>query len=474
MADWNRDTVFAPATLPGTGAISILRVSGQDCFQIVDSIVQLKRGTISGASGYSLHFGMVYKPDSSLLDEVLVSVFRAPNSYTGEDSVELSCHASKYILSELMALLSAAGARMAEPGEFTRRSFLNGKMDLAQAEAVADVISSTTSASHRVAMNQMRGGYSQELAEIRSELLEMASLLELELDFSEEDVEFVDRSRLEDLLSRASARVSQLAGSFYAGNAIKNGIPVAIVGPPNAGKSTLLNALLGDDRAIVSDIPGTTRDTIEECFQLDGVMYRFIDTAGIHETEQTIERIGIERTMKAISAADVVVLVLDSSSPAELLAEQLSFVLSRLDPAHQSVVIVVNKVDLMGEIGVNKIVTMINNYVLTLDFKHIVVESSLTELKGLDEIKKAISSVSPQLSDAVDSTLVTNFRHFEALTQTAASLSRVRLGLHHGAPTDLLAEDLRSAISSLSSITGHSITPDEILGNIFSKFCIGK
>ncbi|MBR4741191.1 MAG: tRNA uridine-5-carboxymethylaminomethyl(34) synthesis GTPase MnmE, partial [Bacteroidales bacterium] len=286
MTNLYQDTIVAPATTPGTGAISIIRLSGNNAFSIADAVVKLNSGTISTAKGYTIHYGKVYsvipsEVEGSLLDEVLVSVFRAPHSYTGEDSVEISTHASAYIVQELIALLLKAGARFAQPGEFTRRAFLNGKMDLAQAEAVADVISSSTAASHRVAMNQLKGGFSQELARLRSELLEMASLLELELDFSEEDVEFANREQLVNLLLSAKEHIDHLADSFHLGNMIKTGVPVVIVGPANAGKSTLLNALVGEERAIVTDIPGTTRDTLEETINLDGILFRFIDTAGI-------------------------------------------------------------------------------------------------------------------------------------------------------------------------------------------------
>ena len=323
-------------------------------------------------------------------------------------------------------------------------------------------------------MNQLRGGYSRELTDLRSELLEMTSLLELELDFSEEDVEFADRSRLSALLDRTLTHVRKLADSFHAGNAVKNGIPVAIVGPPNAGKSTLLNALLGDDRAIISDIPGTTRDTIEETLQLDGVLFRFIDTAGIRESDETIERMGIERSISSIEAADIVICVLDITADEQVVFDALKTVCSHLDFDRQQLIVVANKADLMAKNGINKNVTAINNIVSSIDSQSITIQSSLIRQNGLESIQNAVIKASSTLLPAENSTLVTNHRHYEALLDTASSLSRVRSGLASGSPTDLLAEDLRSAITSLSRITGHTITPDEVLGNIFRNFCIGK
>ncbi|MBP5740148.1 MAG: tRNA uridine-5-carboxymethylaminomethyl(34) synthesis GTPase MnmE, partial [Bacteroidales bacterium] len=289
------DTIVAPATIPGTGAISIIRVSGPDALALSDKVVHLRNGSIASSKGYTIHYGDVTLEDGSRLDDVLVSVFRNPHSYTGEDSVEISCHASRYIVEQLLSLLCRAGARMAGPGEFTQRAFVNGKMDLAQAEAVADVIAAQSAAAHKVAYSQMRGHFSKELEQMSDELVDMTSLLELELDFSEEEVEFADRSKLNSLLEGLLAHVSRLIDSFRLGNAIKNGVPVAIVGAANSGKSTLLNALLGEDRAIVSDIAGTTRDSIEETLNIDGILFRFIDTAGIRETGETIEKIGIDR-----------------------------------------------------------------------------------------------------------------------------------------------------------------------------------
>ena len=465
MLDYTH-TICAPATSVGTGAISVVRLSGPDTMAVVDRVVRFRSGTAAQAPGYSLKFGTVEG-----LDEVLVSLFRAPHSYTGEDAAEISCHASPYIVSALLDRLAEAGCRLAEPGEFTRRAFLNGKMDLAQAEAVADVISSSSEAQHRVAMNQLRGGYSAELRALRKQLLELTALLELELDFSEEDVEFADRSRLRALLDTACSHCRQLADSFRLGNAIRNGVPVAIVGAPNSGKSTLLNALLRDDRAIVSDVPGTTRDTVEETCVIDGVLFRFIDTAGIRASEDEVERLGIERTFRKISEAEIVLGVVDISTSEEQVTQDLKTIAERIDFKQQILLILANKSD---KTGVNKIVTTLNFFVsstkIELD-KTSVIEISAKTGKGLENLRSAL--VSRANVAAASGTLVTNARHAAALREAAASLSAVSDGLDTGRPSDLLAEDLRAALASLGSITGE-ITTDEVLGEIFSRFCIGK
>ena len=465
MLDYTH-TICAPATSVGTGAISVVRLSGPDTMAVVDRVVRFRSGTAAQAPGYSLKFGTVEG-----LDEVLVSLFRAPHSYTGEDAAEISCHASPYIVSTLLDRLAEAGCRLAEPGEFTRRAFLNGKMDLAQAEAVADVISSSSEAQHRVAMNQLRGGYSAELRALRKQLLELTALLELELDFSEEDVEFADRSRLRALLDTACSHCRQLADSFRLGNAIRNGVPVAIVGAPNSGKSTLLNALLRDDRAIVSDVPGTTRDTVEETCVIDGVLFRFIDTAGIRASEDEVERLGIERTFRKISEAEIVLGVIDISTSEEQVTQDLKTIAERIDFKQQKLLILANKTD---KIGVNKIVTTLNFFVsspkIELD-KTSLIEISAKTGKGLENLRSALVSRANVAS--ASGTLVTNARHAAALREAAASLSAVSDGLDTGRPSDLLAEDLRAALASLGAITGE-ITTDEVLGEIFSRFCIGK
>ena len=491
------DTIVAPATTPGTGAISIVRLSGPEVFSIVDAVVQLKHGSVSEAEGYTIHYGMVYTEIPSalpglgmtknvipseasvspaLLDEVLVSVFRAPHSYTGEDAVEISCHASSFIVSELIQRLLSAGARFAQPGEFTRRAFLNGKLDLAQAETVADVISSTTAASHRVAMNQLKGSVSTELDALREQLLEMASLLELELDFSEEDVEFADRAKLLSLMQEAKRHTDRLAASFRQGNLIKNGVPVAIIGGVNSGKSTLLNALLGEDRAIVSDIPGTTRDTIEECLNIGGILFRFIDTAGIRESSDEVERIGINRTFRKLSEAEIVLGMLDMSRSELELKDDLDIVLSRVVWHCQKLILVLNKTDLQDNPVVNKNVISINNYVSTAKAKIVSVEISAKQGKGLDALKNALYQAEEGLIPNADSAFITNTRHLEALKNASSALAVCIASLSGGMPSELVAADLRCAIYYINSILGQDLglDADVVLNRIFQSHCIGK
>ena len=471
----NEDTICAPATVPGTGAVSIIRVSGKDALTIADKVVRCRNGKIAEAEGYTIKFGTIHTSSGEILDEVLVSIFRAPRSYTGENSIEITCHASSYIASTIMDLLHEAGARAAEPGEFTQRAFLNGKMDLAQAEAVADVISSQNSAAHRIAFKQMKGGFSSELRSMRSELLELVSLMELELDFSEEEVEFADRSRLDSLLAESIAHVSRLADSFRLGNAIKNGVPVAIAGATNTGKSTLLNALLGEDRAIVSDIHGTTRDTIEETLNIDGILFRFIDTAGLRETTETVEKIGIERTFKKISEASIVLGMVDLTRDFESTCETVREIIGKVDFSIQNLVILLNKTDISE---VNNNVTVSNFIVSELENKGVAGNTPIIPISartgaGISELRSHLASTQRNLLGDSDTTLVTNQRHVQALNEARASLLRVREGLAAGLPTDLAAQDIREAIYHIGSIVGE-ISTDEVLGNIFANFCIGK
>ena len=482
----NEDTICAPATVPGTGAISVIRVSGPDALAIADKVIKCKKGSISESKGYTIKFGVILDDEGVVLDEVLVSIFRAPHSYTGENSVEISCHASSYIVAAVMNLLYAAGARAAEPGEFTQRAFLNGKMDLAQAEAVADVIASQNAAAHRIAFKQMKGGFSSELKGMRGELLELVSLMELELDFSEEEVEFADRSRLDSLLEQIIAHVGRLIDSFRLGNAIKNGVPVAIAGATNTGKSTLLNALLGEDRAIVSDVHGTTRDTIEETLNIDGVLFRFIDTAGLRETSEVVEKIGIERTFKKIIEATIVLGMIDLTRDFESTCETVQSIVEKVDFETQKLVFLLNKTDISE---VNNNVNIINYIVSLLDTKGIkcsVFENGGTSCSdvqiipisaktgvGISDLRSVLAASQRDLLGDSDTTLVTNQRHVQALTEARTSLLRVREGLAFGLPTDLAAQDIREAIYHLGSIVGE-ISTDEVLGNIFRNFCIGK
>lgn len=456
----NNDIICAPATVPGTGAISVIRVSGKGSLELADKVISLRKGSIAQSKGYTLHFGSIFASDGSLLDEVIVSVFRAPNSYTGEDGVEISCHSSKYIVSETIGLLCEKGCRMAGPGEFTQRAYLNGKMDLAQAEAVADVIAADSKVALRVAQSQLRGEYSAAFKELRDALVRLSALVELELDFSEEEVEFASREMIIGLAESAIAKMSRLRDSYRVGNALKNGVPVAIVGAPNVGKSTLLNALLGEDRAITSDIPGTTRDTVEESIVIEGVRYRFIDTAGIRETEQVIERLGIERSLAKIRDASIVICLLDATKKDES-EKMLSKVESLIDTDNQKIIVVANKSDLLpdsGKVNGGRVISI-----------------SALRKEGLRELEKAI--VKCGFADTDERVIVTSARHYNALSSAIESLRAVVRAVREGISEELLAEDLRAAIRDINSIfasTSDAITPDEVLGEVFGKFCIGK
>ena len=489
-------TICAPATIPGTGAISIIRVSGEDSLAIADKVIDVKGESLSETEGYRLRYGTIFADDGSVLDNVIVSVFRAPHSYTGENSVEISCHASRFIVNAVLELLVNAGARIAAPGEFTRRAFVNGKMDLAQAEAVADVIASQSAASHKVAMNQLKGGFSSELRVLREKLLTMTSLLELELDFSEEDVEFASRSELGALVNDALAHIGRLTDSFSRGNAIKNGVPVAIVGATNTGKSTLLNALLGEERAIVSDIAGTTRDTIEETLNLGGVMFRFIDTAGIRETDELVEKIGIERTFKKLNEASIVLGMTDLSRGEDSVLADAEYIWSKVNASSsdREFVLLVNKCDVNGiesvaaDSGAGFAGTGSGAGYADKAGKMARIEAALREKgivtkmipisaktgSGLPELTEALAEIGRRITGDTDETLVTNIRHYEALSRAATALGRVRDGLKVATlPPDLIAQDLREALYHLGEIVGE-ISTDEVLGNIFRKFCIGK
>ena len=464
----SNDTICAVATAPGMGAIAVVRMSGPQSHDILCKLFfqhgkPFPKEKIQGHKTFFGHLMIPSEAQNETLDEVLVTFFTAPHSFTGEDSVEISVHGSVYVQQRLLELLIEEGARMALPGEFTRRAFVNRKFDLAQAEAVADIIASQNEAAHRVAMNQLKGGFSKQLQTLRSKLVEITSLMELELDFSEEDVEFADRTHLKQLVDDTQQHIKELTASFRLGNAIKNGIPVAIVGETNTGKSTLLNALLGEERAIVSDIAGTTRDTIEEVMNLDGTMFRFIDTAGIRDTNETIEKIGIERTFRKINEADIVLGLIDATKSHHAIKEAAQLILDKVDLQQQHLILLLNKTDLCHattELGI--------------DAPHVYVQTlSAKTGEGMDQLRQTLVSIQQGMNLNHEAVLVTNVRHFEALKHANDSLDAVRKGMEEGLPTDLVAQDLREALYHLGTITGE-ITTDEVLGSIFSRFCIGK
>ena len=463
--------ICALSTPQGQGAIAVIRLSGEDTPEIVGKIFTSVGG--KAPLPYKMQFGAI-KDGDRLIDECLVVTFRAPHSYTGENSAEIYCHGSQYIVQEILKLLLKLGVKMAEPGEFSKRAFLNGKLDLAQAEAVADLISSETEAAHRIAMQQMKGGFSAELKVMRDDLLNLVSLMELELDFSEEDVEFADRSQLTQLLSAVSARVTQLIESFSLGNVIKNGVPTAIVGATNTGKSTLLNTLVGEERAIVSNIHGTTRDVIEDTMNLGGITFRFIDTAGIRETKETIEIIGIERTYQKLKSASVVILVLDATRP-ENFDDSITNLVGKVS-SRQQLIILLNKMDEVPVSGVDAHLDRIKDLCVEHTLAPIAV-LPISAKKGLnvDALRTTLVESQGALSNSASSsgTLVSNVRHYQALMDAQIALDRVEDGLASGIPTDLVAQDIREALYHLGSIVGE-INTEEILGNIFGRFCIGK
>ena len=464
------DTICAIATAQG-GAIGTIRVSGKEAISITDKIFTPAGGApLSERKPYTLTFGHITSENGEIVDEVLVSLFRGPHSYTGEDSTEISCHGSSYILQQVMQLLVKNGCRAAGPGEFTQRAFLNGKMDLSQAEAVADLIASTSAATHRMAMSQMRGGFSRELSALREKLLHLTSLMELELDFSDhEELEFADRSELSEIASQVETVINGLVHSFSVGNAIKNGIPVAIIGETNAGKSTLLNALLNEERAIVSDIHGTTRDVIEDTMNIDGVMFRFIDTAGIRETSDEIESIGIERSFQKLDQASIVLWVIDSTEAKAQIEALKDKVIPRC--GGKKLILVMNKCDVTPESAI---------FVSDTEFfspENVCMETisiSAKNRKGIVELQELLVKAAALPEVTQNDVVVSNIRHYEALTHALEAIHRVQDGLEMNLSGDLVSQDLRECLFHLAEIVGGEITNDEVLGNIFRNFCIGK
>lgn len=462
---YNTDTICAVATPPGTGAIAVVRISGEKSLGIVLKFFASKDSKLSpeNIQSHHLYFGEILN-EGKILDEVLVSYFRAPHSYTGEDAVEISCHGSEYIQQMLLQIIIESGARMAQPGEFTLRAFLNGKMDLSQAEAVADLIASESKAAHRMAIRQMRGGFSEKIAELRKKLVDFTSLLELELDFGEEDVEFADRSRFTHLLGEIKKELIRLKESFKMGNVLKKGIPVAIIGKPNVGKSTLLNAILNEEKAIVSEVPGTTRDAIEDTIALEGYTFRFIDTAGLRDlTTDVVENMGIEKTYDKINQASLILYVCDiSSMNKESMEDVLEEFKTYIHNKNKHFILVANKIDLLAEIP--------RHLKELLELETVFVSAKRKENIHLlaETLVNHVKNDSPG-----DDILVNNSRHFEALAHALESIIEIEKGFEDNIPTDLVAIDVRQALYHLGSITGE-VTSDEILDNIFGKFCIGK
>lgn len=443
------------------GAISTIRISGINSIDICDIFFRSKsKKKLSNYKGFSLVYGYVFEGEN-IIDDVIISLFRAPNSYTGENMIEISCHASQYIQQKIIELCVKNGAEIAQGGEFTMRAYTNGKMDLMQSEAVADIIASSSAANHRLAMNQMRGGYTKEFTILRKELINLMSLMELELDFSEEDVEFADRTQLTFLLKETDKKITQLVDSFQKGNAIKNGVPVAIVGKPNTGKSTLLNTILNDDRAMVSPIAGTTRDVIEECIVISTTTFRFIDTAGIHLTNDFLENMGIERTMKSVKKASLILLLVEVNESISSIKSQIT----QLSPEPwQNIIILRNKIDLSHN---NASPEEVKN-----ELKYDCFDISAKENIGIEVLKQRLSQLYSIDSNSED-ILISNMRHYELLSLSKVSLTRVIDGLSNNTPTDFLAQDLRETLHHIGSLTG-DITSADILKNIFQNFCIGK
>jgi len=460
------DIITAISTPAGIGGIAVIRVSGKGSIELTDSVFESPSGKkLMELKPNTIHFGSIIK-DGTVLDEVLVSIFHAPHSFTGEDSAEISCHGSLYIQQGILQLLIEKGARLATAGEFTQRAFLNGKMDLSQAESVADLIASTSAATHRLAMNQMRGGFSNKLIELRTDLLNFVSLIELELDFSEEDVEFANRDNLKEAAGKIESEIKKLADSFSLGNVVKTGIPVAIIGETNAGKSTLLNLLLKEDKAIVSDMHGTTRDFIEDIINIDGLVFRLIDTAGIRDTKDKIETLGIERTFKKLEQAKIVLWVIDSATEDNHIIELSEKILPLI--TDQKLILVFNKIDVFGcGVVMERKRTILQDQIPDRIF----ISAKYNE--GVNDLERKLVEAANIPHFGEQDVIVTNMRHYEALQNALHSIQRVLEGMENGISTDFLAQDIRECMHYLGEITGQ-ISTEEILGSIFSRFCVGK
>ena len=461
----NNDIICAISTPQGNGAIAVIRLSGNEALALCDKVFKSpnENKKLSDQLANTVHFGTIVDNDT-IIDEVVVALFKRPYSYTGEDVVEISCHGSEYIQQQILQLFIKNGARIAKPGEFTMRAFLNGKMDLSQAEAVADLIASSSATSHKVAVQQIRGGFSSEIANLRDRLLNFISLLELELDFSEEDVEFADRKQLNDLLNNIQNLIQKLLKSFDLGNVIKNGVPVAIVGHTNVGKSTLLNRILNEEKAIVSDIAGTTRDVIEDVINIEGVSFRFIDTAGIRETTDIIESIGVERTYDRITKASIVLLLVDATEGQDEMIKTIKTVNDKIGDSDKKLIVVLNKIDKAStELDIQNL----------LNKQDVVMKISAKTGENIDQLLNELLSVVNINALNQNEVIITNARHYEALKKASEALQRAIDGLNSGITGDFLAQDIRETLHYLGEITGE-ITTDEVLGNIFKNFCIGK